>query len=77
MLLARLFPSLPLTCPSCGADMRIVAFITEAAPARRMRAHIAASTQPPQGMRGTALSWGDDSETLTIAGGAHPGRAFE
>ena len=32
MLLARLFESLPLVCPHCGADMRIVAFITEAAP---------------------------------------------
>ena len=32
MLLARLFASLPLACPNCGADMRIVAFITEAAP---------------------------------------------
>jgi hypothetical protein len=26
MLLTRLFESLPLTCPNCGADMRIVAF---------------------------------------------------
>jgi hypothetical protein len=25
MLLARLFESLPLVCPNCGADMRIVA----------------------------------------------------
>jgi hypothetical protein len=30
MLLARLFESPPLRCPNCGADMRIVAFITEA-----------------------------------------------
>jgi hypothetical protein len=32
MLLARLFESLPLVCPNCGAEMRIVAFITETAP---------------------------------------------
>jgi hypothetical protein len=32
MLLARLFASLPLSCPNCGADMRLIAFITEAAP---------------------------------------------
>ena len=31
MLLVRLFESLPLSCPNCGADMRIVAFVTEAA----------------------------------------------
>ena len=35
MLLARLFESLRLVCPSCGADMRIVAFITETATVRR------------------------------------------
>jgi len=32
MLLARLFESQPLVCPNCGADMRIIAFITDAAP---------------------------------------------
>ncbi len=50
MLLARLFDlfeSLPLTCPNCGADMRIVAFITEAAPVRRILAHIGEPTEPP------------------------------
>jgi hypothetical protein len=35
MLLARLFESLPLVCPNCGADMRIIAFVTEAAPVQR------------------------------------------
>jgi hypothetical protein len=34
----------PLTCMRCGAEMRIVAFITEATPVRRMLAHIGAST---------------------------------
>jgi hypothetical protein len=32
MLLARLFESLPLVCPNGGADLRIIAFITETAP---------------------------------------------
>ena len=36
MLLARLFESLPLVCPNCGADMRIIAFITEAAPVEQI-----------------------------------------
>jgi hypothetical protein len=35
MLLAPLFESLPLTCPTCGADMRIIAFVAEAAPVER------------------------------------------
>jgi len=34
--LARLFESLPLACPNCGADMRLIAFITETAPIERI-----------------------------------------
>lgn len=40
MLLARLFASLPLVCPNCGADMRIIAFITDAAPVAQILIHI-------------------------------------
>ena len=47
MLLARLFACLPLTCPSCGAHMRIVAFITEAAPVERILTPIGQPAQPP------------------------------
>jgi hypothetical protein len=37
----------PLTCPTCGAQMRIVAFITEAAPVQRILSHIGESTTRP------------------------------
>ena len=47
MLLARLFESLPLACPNCGADMRIIAFVTEAVPVQRILAHIGEPTEPP------------------------------
>lgn len=47
MLLARLCASLPLTCPHCSADMRIVAFITETAPVERILTHIAEPAEPP------------------------------
>ncbi|MGB5736582.1 MAG: transposase [Thiohalocapsa sp.] len=47
MLLARLFESLPLTCPNCGADMRLIAFITEAAPVERILTHIGEPPRPP------------------------------
>ena len=30
VLLARIYEVLPLLCPKCGAEMRIIAFITEA-----------------------------------------------
>jgi len=47
ILLARLFESLPLVCPNCGADMRIIAFVTEAAPVQRILAHIGEPNEPP------------------------------
>ncbi len=40
LLIARLFLTLPLVCPRCGADMRIIAFSTETAPVRRILNHI-------------------------------------
>jgi hypothetical protein len=44
-LIARLFLTLPLVCPRCGADMRLRAFITQAAPVRRILNHIG---EPPR-----------------------------
>ncbi|WPL22773.1 transposase [Thiorhodovibrio frisius] len=47
MLLARLFESMPLTCPNCGADMRIIAFISEAVPVEQILTHIGDPPRPP------------------------------
>jgi len=47
-LLARLFASLPLVCPNCGADMRMVAFITAAAPVRRTLLALGEPAEPPR-----------------------------
>jgi hypothetical protein len=43
----RLFESQPRTCPNCGADMRLIAFITEAAPVERILTHIGEPPRPP------------------------------
>jgi hypothetical protein len=40
MLLARLFESLPLTCPNCRADIRIIAVTTDAVPVERILSYI-------------------------------------
>jgi hypothetical protein len=48
MLLARLFVALSLVCPRCGAEMRIVAFITETAPIGRILTHIGEPAEPPR-----------------------------
>jgi hypothetical protein len=47
MLLARLFESLPLVCPNCGADRRIIAFLSEATPIERILTHIGEPPRPP------------------------------
>ena len=47
MRLARLFESLPLTCPNCGTDRRIIAFVTDAAPVERILTHSGEPPRPP------------------------------
>jgi hypothetical protein len=48
MLLARIYEVLPLTCPKCGAEMRIIAFITEAVDLRAILEHIGEPATPPR-----------------------------
>jgi hypothetical protein len=40
--------SVPLTCPKCGAEMRIIAFITEAVDVRAILEHIGEPATPPR-----------------------------
>lgn len=47
MLLARLFESLPLVCPNCGANLRIIAFITDAAPVEQILLALGEPPRPP------------------------------
>jgi len=47
MLLARIYETLPLVCPICQTQMRIIAFITEASTVREILDHLGESTQPP------------------------------
>ena len=65
MLLARLFESLPLVCPNCRTDMRIIAFVTEAAPVQGILANIGAPATPPPivPVRGPP-AWDDDREPM-------------
>jgi hypothetical protein len=48
MLLARIYEAFPLTCPQCGTQMRIVAFITEATPVQRILEHIGEPATAPR-----------------------------
>jgi hypothetical protein len=47
-LLARISAAFPLTCPPCGAEMRIIAFISEAVDVRAILEHIGEPTTPPR-----------------------------
>ncbi len=35
MLLARIYEVFPLLCPNCGAELRLIAFVTDSAPVVR------------------------------------------
>jgi hypothetical protein len=40
LLLARIYEAFPLLCPTCGGEMRIIAFITDAPTVRDILAHL-------------------------------------
>ena len=46
-LIARIYDVLPLVCPSCGASMSIIAFVTDPVPVRSILSHLHLPTQPP------------------------------
>jgi hypothetical protein len=48
MLLARIYEVFPLMCPLCGAQMRIIAFITDGPTVRDLLAHCGEPTAPPR-----------------------------
>jgi hypothetical protein len=48
LLLARIYEVFPLVCPRCSADMRIIAFITDASTIRDILVHLGEPTAPPR-----------------------------
>ena len=48
MLLARIYEALPLSCPICHSQMRIIAFINDARTVGKILDHIGESTQTPR-----------------------------
>lgn len=47
LLLARIYEVLPLVCPKCGGDMRIIAFINEGPVIREILGHLGEPTAAP------------------------------
>jgi hypothetical protein len=48
MLLARIYEVFPLTGSFCGAEIRIIAFITAPATVRQVLEHLGEPTRPPR-----------------------------
>ena len=65
VLIARIYEVFPLLCPICGAQMRIIAFITHSADIRQMLDHIGVQAEPPciSPARGPPL-WEDCDEQV-------------
>ncbi len=47
MLIARIYEVFPLVCTQCGAEMRIISFVTDTASVTRILEHIGEPTRAP------------------------------
>jgi hypothetical protein len=47
ILLARRFATVPLRCPQCGAEPRLIAFATAAEPVASILTHVGEPAEPP------------------------------
>ena len=48
VLLARIYEILPLRCALCGAQMRLIAFVTAPSEVKTILAHLGEPTTPPE-----------------------------
>ena len=45
--MARVGEEFPLECPTCGGDIRLIAFITEPGPIRKILTYLGQPLEPP------------------------------
>ena len=60
-LMARVGEELPLECPGCGGDIRLIEFITDPGPIRKIQTHLGEPLEPPplSPARGPPAAWGE------------------
>ena len=60
-LMARVGEEFPLACPTCGGDIRLIAFITDPGPVRKILTHLGEPLEPPpvSPARGPPTDWGE------------------
>ena len=58
-LLAKIAEAFPLVCPVCGGDIRLIAFIIDPRPIRKILAHVGEPVEPPpvSPARGPPTDW--------------------
>ena len=74
-LMARVGQEFPLQCPACGGDIRLIAFITEPGPIRKILTHLGEPLEPPPiaAARGPPTDWDelvqahDDREAVQVS----------
>ena len=74
-LMARVGEEFPPECPACGGDIRLIAFITEPGPIRKILTHLGEPLEPPpvSPARGPPTAWGelvrmhDDREAVQVS----------
>jgi hypothetical protein len=73
VLMARICDVFALLCPTCGGQMRLIAFITHSADIRQMLDHIGVESNPPciSPARGPPL-WGGCDAQLDDGGPGEP-----
>jgi len=78
MLLARIYEAFPLTCPRCGAEMRIIAFITETVDVWAILEHIGEPDTPPRTAqaRGPPEWYEDARENVIDAAAGYAGDPY-
>ena len=60
-LMARVGEEFPFACPACGGDIRLIAFIPEPGPIRKVLTHLGEPLEPPpvSPARGPPTDWGE------------------
>jgi hypothetical protein len=59
--MAQVGEEFPLQCPGCGGDIRLIAFITESEPIRKILKALGEPLEPPSlaPARGPPTDWGE------------------
>jgi hypothetical protein len=59
--MARIAEDFPLACPACGGDIRLIAFITDPAPIRKILTYLGEPLEPPPlaPARGPPTAWAE------------------